>query len=235
MWAVRRPEGMVPSSCYMCSLAPTSREHAPPRCFFPEPGSFGKDLRKNLITVPSCDLHNSEKCKDDEFLRAVVLLASAENSTAAQHQFFQKLLSAAKRMPHVHKAFLEAREPVRGGSGRVLQFDRKRLNVCLDRLVRALYFHEFGRSWPLPILIVSPNIFGTVEDDAPVPHQPTAKVVEVTRSYLAPAPIRGENPEVFRYRLRTEGEASAMACAVQFYELFEVFAYSSQNLPQGVA
>ena len=45
--------------CYACEEKPTGVEHAPPRLFFPEGGEY----RKDLITVPSCDLHNAEKSR----------------------------------------------------------------------------------------------------------------------------------------------------------------------------
>jgi hypothetical protein len=57
--------------CYMCSQAATSREHVPPACLFPEKKDIKTSIfRNNLITVPSCDLQNSKKSKDDEFLMA---------------------------------------------------------------------------------------------------------------------------------------------------------------------
>jgi hypothetical protein len=69
----------IVSTCYMCDSLETSREHAPPRCFFPESKAIGRNLRVNLITVPSCDIHNSEKSKDDEFLRSVILMSGTGN------------------------------------------------------------------------------------------------------------------------------------------------------------
>ena len=36
-------------TCYACNQLATSREHTPPRSFFPE------DRRKNLITVPPAE------------------------------------------------------------------------------------------------------------------------------------------------------------------------------------
>lgn len=53
--------------CYYCGGEVTGKEHVPPRSFFP------KGKRQNLITVDSCDLHNQEKSKEDEYIRAVLL------------------------------------------------------------------------------------------------------------------------------------------------------------------
>lgn len=58
-------------SCYMCSQIATSKEHVPPVCLFPEEKDIKTSIfRNNLVTVPSCELHNSKKSKDDEFLMA---------------------------------------------------------------------------------------------------------------------------------------------------------------------
>src|SRR5580693_278477 len=52
-------------SCYACDTPKTSMEHAPPISFFPKNPNY----RKDLIKVPSCDRHNSQKSGDDEYAR----------------------------------------------------------------------------------------------------------------------------------------------------------------------
>ena len=60
----------MPASCYMCDQPSTSAEHVPPKCLFPEKKDLpeGVDLRKQLITVPACYVHNTRKSKNDEYL-----------------------------------------------------------------------------------------------------------------------------------------------------------------------
>ncbi|MCJ7519132.1 MAG: hypothetical protein MUO42_05610, partial [Anaerolineaceae bacterium] len=51
-------------TCYMCSSPAVSKEHVPPEVFFPESKDLPPDypdMRKNLVTVPSCKKHNQEK------------------------------------------------------------------------------------------------------------------------------------------------------------------------------
>ena len=119
------------TTCYMCDSAGTSREHAPPTCFFPSAQEIGRDLRRNLITVPSCDRHNSLKSKDDEYLRAVIVMTAVQNKVG-QHQFFGKLLPAVTRRPHAYKSFFADKGTVAKGKDRALQIDRKRFNSCLS-------------------------------------------------------------------------------------------------------
>lgn len=60
------PDLSVRQFCYACENEATSVEHTPPKCIFPQLKDFPhKNLRRNLITVPSCDRHNSAKSKDD--------------------------------------------------------------------------------------------------------------------------------------------------------------------------
>lgn len=217
------------TTCYMCDSVETSREHAPPLCFFPDANGIGRDLRRNLVTVPSCDRHNSYKSKDDEFLRSVILM-TAENSEAGRHQFFRKLLRAATRMPHAYKSFFADKGTVAKGKGRVLQIDRKRFDSCIDHLVRAIFFDAFKRKWQLPISIVSPNFFSGIASDQIVPHQPTGNIVEISRQFLGAEPIRGENPEVFKYRLRYDEVNEGYAFSAIFYDRFEVYSFSSREL-----
>lgn len=53
--------------CYFCGRPSIGAEHVPPKSF------FIKGKRENLITVPSCELHNQDKSKDDEYIRSLLL------------------------------------------------------------------------------------------------------------------------------------------------------------------
>ncbi len=222
------------STCYMCDSSATSREHAPPLCFFPETNSIGRNLRCNLVTVPSCDLHNSRKSKDDEYLRYVILLVTAPNSSAAMHQFDEKLIPAVDRSGHVFRSLAEDRGPITEGM-QVLQINRRRFDACVDHLARALFFDIYKRKWSLPMIVESPNFFSGISSDNVVPHQPTLDAVEVSRQFLGPEPIRGENQEVFKYRLRFDEENNCYAFEAIFYDCFEVYSFSSKQLRQQAA
>lgn len=56
-------------TCYMCEAPGPTREHVPPQRLFPEQKDTvdGHDRRKNLITVPSCELHNTKKSHEDQY------------------------------------------------------------------------------------------------------------------------------------------------------------------------
>ena len=69
-----RPNQRMDDTCYMCHKPASTREHAPPLCFFPEAKDLEppQDLRKHLITVPSCPDHNLSASKDDEYALVLV-------------------------------------------------------------------------------------------------------------------------------------------------------------------
>ena len=87
-------------SCYMCDNPPTTMEHVPPKCFFPESKDVfdGKDYRKNLISVPSCEDHNLKKSHDDEYIFYVVL-SNYSGNLVAFNQFVSKALRAYRKNP----------------------------------------------------------------------------------------------------------------------------------------
>ena len=92
------------TTCYMCNKPKTSNEHVPPKCLFPEKQDVtdGKDYRVNLIKVPSCDEHNSEKSKDDVYLLFFLAVSILSNDVSREH-FASKIMRAIKRTPHVFK------------------------------------------------------------------------------------------------------------------------------------
>lgn len=82
----------------MCEEPGTSREHVPPKCLFPEQKDIkDKNFRKNLITVPSCDLHNMSKSKDDEYLMQVIVGSIKSNNYGIQH-YITKVHRSYKRI-----------------------------------------------------------------------------------------------------------------------------------------
>jgi hypothetical protein len=213
----------------MCAAPESSREHAPPQCLFPEEREIGRDLRRNLITVPSCDSHNSKKSKDDEFLRAVILFTAVAASEVAKHQFLGKLLRAAARRPHAYSHFFKDEGSLVDGTSRALRIERERFDKCIDNLARAIFFDNFREKWKLPILVVSPNFYSAISDNRAISHQPTQSVVTVSRNFLGQEVVRGENPDVFKYRLRYDETTGMYAFAAIFYDFFEVYSVSSHT------
>ena len=214
----------------MCDAAIVSREHAPPQCLFPAKNDIGLDLRKNLITVPSCDEHNSKKSADDEFLRAVILMAAVASSEIARNQFLGKFLRGVQRNSQAYSEFFKDRGTLSSGKQRALQLDRDRFDKCIDHLARALFFHTFQAKWDLPIVMASPNFYSEVTQQGPVPHLPSQQAIEATKPFLISEPVLGENSKVFMYRLRYDQSSKTFAFAGCFYDFFEIYCMSSNAI-----
>lgn len=219
-------------TCYMCDAEATSREHAPPLCFFPSVDDAGLDLRKNLVTVPACNQHNSRKSKDDEFFRSIIVMTAAQHSAIGRLQFFGKFIRGVRRTPHAYRSFFEDHGTVARQTQHAMRVDRARFDACIDHLARALFFHTYGAKWSLPTVIVSPNFYSGVSADSVVPDPDTEQAVAVTRHVLGSQAVLGDNPDVFKYRLRHDASEGAYAFAAIFYDVFEVFSYSSSGLSQ---
>jgi hypothetical protein len=222
-------EHMNKETCYMCDSQASSREHVPPRCIFPTNKEIGRNLRSNLITVPSCDEHNSEKSKDDEFLRAQLLLGASDVSHAARSKFDTEL-RAVGRKPHVYASFIKSEQPIAGSSKTLIQFDRQRFDKCIEQIARAIFFHTYSRKWHFPISIFSPNIFEINSlEVAEVPNE-IENGIDKLRYFLASESIKGSNPEVFKYRIRYEEQHELFSFGAIFYDSLEVFCVSENQL-----
>ncbi|MEJ1402562.1 MAG: hypothetical protein RPU61_03465 [Candidatus Sedimenticola sp. (ex Thyasira tokunagai)] len=220
---------MTGETCYMCDQPRTSREHAPPKCLFPVAKEIGQDMRRNLIKVPSCDAHNSEKSEDDEFMRAIILFSAAENNEVAQHQFLGKLLRATKRSPLKYSNYIEEKGIIESERKRVMEIDRDRFDSCIEHMVRAMFFHAYGTKWRYPILVASPNLHNEDPGKDAVYGKKTADLVKIMHMIIGQEQFLGDNPSVFKYRLRHDVDSCSYAFEGIFYDFFEVYTFSTNE------
>jgi hypothetical protein len=220
-------------TCYMCDRQATSREHVPPKCFFPEKGELSpeRDYRKNLITVPSCDAHNLSKSKDDEYLLAVVL-SYFENNAIAQGHFIKKMLRALKRRPSLFHLFANLRPAtVDGKPTAVFEVDRKRFDRSVACMARGLHFCHYGEKWedPIDVFTIEPVMrLGNYEEI----NREFRRLSCETTGLLENERRFGDNQEVFYYQICREEQPKGLLVRIVFYEGFSVIALSSQLLEQ---
>lgn len=219
-------------TCYMCSKPATSREHVPPKCLFPEKKDVptGIDYRKNLITVPSCDEHNIEKSADDQALLVITLLNYSNNMVGQAH-FGSKLIRTLERNSSVLGILTEKREIILNGQEATgFTINLARFNRLLERIVRALYYAEYGTHWDAPIRLMTPSLFDTTSHNASKVNQMQQEGKEAVNRFLSTAPIKGDNPEVFYYQLYKDLQEKTMITKLVFYNGFFVSAYSFPNM-----
>lgn len=214
-------------TCYMCNNIATSREHIPPICLFPESKDVsGLNFRKDLITVPSCDTHNANKTKDDEFLMISIAGIIGNNYLGFYHTK-TKINRALRRKS---KSFLYKiiNNPVEGdihsSTGKRYPVlygapDFKRLIKCFESIAYGLYFNEYNLLFEGKVKILMGFI-----DYKDVNHNTMVKFVkkrfEIENLAL---PIQGTNPNIFTYQFCKPDEHGLIALKLTFYRGTEIF------------
>jgi hypothetical protein len=214
-------------TCYMCSSPKSSVEHVPARGLFPKAKDLpeGVDLRKQLITVPACDVHNSEKSKDDEYLMYALVMGIQNNATAAL-QVKTKITRALSANPGVARLLIQYQKPVKveeNATGEVhdtlaLRVDAHRVHQALDHIGRALHFHHFGAKWPGPIQAI-PLFLLALEGEAPETFNSHLDTMgQAVEELLSTLPAYGANQDVFSYKVATPGPQIPVVMLLTFYE-----------------
>ncbi|WP_156824340.1 hypothetical protein [Thioalkalivibrio sp. ALE20] len=218
---------MIKRTCYMCGQPKTSVEHVPPRCLFPQTKDLpkGVNLRKQLITVPSCDLHNSQKSKDDEYLLYTLLLNIPNNQTAENH-FFKKALRGIERNSSLIEGITKMNMPVTAVdnvTGEVhrtiaVKIDEKRLHSSLQSIGYALYYHHFGKPWSGTVQAYPHFLIHLTEPDARDLNAPNERMQQCTELLMEQCERFGDNPEVFCYQLAEGNDSVDMIMYLRIYE-----------------
>lgn len=216
-------------TCYMCDRVATSDEHAPPKCIFPEQKDLppGVDYRKNLITVPSCDEHNTQKSKEDEYL-LYILPATIGSNAAGLNQFLTKVRRAMTRKPLLAAEL--AKNPVEVTVHDTekdiwlravgLKIDIGRIQDTLEKTARAIYFHHTKLKQ-----VGAVDVVGNFSLDLQnVSLNARVEALFAMADELLKGEVTyGENPDVFTYRLaRSE---SGTLIDLRFYGLNRALAF----------
>lgn len=205
----------------MCAGEATSREHAPPRCLFPEAKdtTTGLNYRRNLVTVPSCEVHNCEKSHDDEYL-LFALAGSYTSSNIGLTQFLTKVDRAFKKRPTKATNFIRRSTPVQlrrpdqaeWEQGAQIIVDGERIDRVLGNCARALYHHHTKSKFQGPVeVLTSSTMYLDEKTQASV-----STVFDITGHALCDETLLGANPQIFSYKFKeTESMVIFYLC---FYE-----------------
>lgn len=221
------------SSCYACSNSATTREHIPPKVFFPEKKDFpeGKDYRLNLITVPSCEEHNLEKSFDDEYAFMIIIASFDANSLAQKH--FKKVQRSIRKRPIKGKVYLNNYSyiTVNGLLSIAPIVDINRLIGFFDLLAKGIYYHHYGAIWRKRISVHPLSFF------RPPSHENhkkiNAAIIEIRRSIhllFKNEDVHGVHPEVFYYQIHRNLTVNRLLLRMVFYEGFEIFVQEEINM-----
>lgn len=218
-------EKIMPA-CYMCEREGTTTEHVPPKCIFPEQKDLpeGMDLRKQLITVPACDLHNTKKSKDDEYILYALVMNLPANEFG-KNQFLKKLMRAIERNPKLINQFLKNHKRVTTHDTKkdkwqktiAVEMDIQRFKSAISMISRALYFHHYGEKWLGKVsvyaeFLISLDPYSAIGTNATIENM--AKAVDIffkDESYL------GENPDIFKYQIVDGNDRCEKIFRLYFY------------------
>jgi hypothetical protein len=217
--------------CYFCSKPATSDEHVPPKCIFPEQkDTSGKDYRLNLITVPSCDIHNIEKSKDDEYLM-MVLAAHYKNNGVAKNHVATKIFRSWKRNPSFARTVVKKPQLVQidGENHIAFEINDEKFNRVLELTANGIYFHTFNAKTLYRYKLVATPFLKAEGTDADFINSTRKKLLVTAELLFNNSPKLGENQEVFWYQLtpEIEGMTTMRMC---FYEAFHVVLMASPNI-----
>ena len=190
--------------CYYCGMNATTKEHVPPKCIFPElADSNGVDYRKNLIKVPSCTIHNTEKSNDDEYL-LFILTSTVDANELAQKQFVSKTIRTLLRRPYIAKTFISNPKRIWLKEEKIITpsisytVDNKRLFKIIEHIVRGLIYFEFGRSiinHKVETVYTTANL-SSIDDKRRVV---LAKLIVHINDIISKESYKGENQKIFKY------------------------------------
>lgn len=132
-------------TCYLCgSPNPTTKDHIPPKGFFPEPRPT------NLITVPCCESCNNGFSLDDDAMRAWFCMGLGHSAAAdwiIEHKLFPSTFKRSMAFCHqIHDSMVDTL--IRDENGQpmeVVQYpiDRKRTERFVIRTTKGLLKHYF--------------------------------------------------------------------------------------------
>jgi hypothetical protein len=207
--------------CYMCAAEATTREHAPPRSFFPS------GLRDGLVTVPSCTKHNNDNSADVEYVRNVIVGAYPVNEVGLS--LLPKAQRSFDRSPALFVQTYRESWPALTPEGQsaIFRLDMVRFDSVMAAIAYALHCKDEGKQYGGNWGIFSPSLCssnillsGGIDDWAPL------------RKALAMAtfsPLPTPQPSVFKYSAWNEGD-SKLIYEFKFYDGFVVNALA---LPAG--
>ena len=201
------------TTCYMCEDEATSDEHAPPQSFFPT------GHRHQLLTVRSCDAHNTNTSINDEYVRNILVtfagcneLASGLLSDKTKRSFERSPKLLKRTFQNVIWTEFEDQKSV------AFEMELERVESTMHKIACALHFEHFNEkvTWETCSLIkqlVGEDLKGGDADTL---------FAMLDSQNLA---WHGTNPRVFKYRfLRLAGVPSTFHFV--FYEGIDVIVAS---------
>jgi hypothetical protein len=210
----------------MCDRNAISSEHVPPKNLFPQLKDIGEDYRKYLITVPSCEIHNGAKSKDDEFLMVSLAGIFGNNSIGYLHKF-TKVNRAIKRTSNrlLDKAYKKRKHYYLKTDNAFLEIiwgtpDHTRLLNSFEHIAYGLHYHHLKKPFKGKIKIILGYLHSKDESNNNfvqfIRHQAKIDLINI--------PKYGENKDVFYYQFSEPDSYGTYLVHMRFYGGIDVYA-----------
>lgn len=241
-----------PAQCYCCERTATTKDHIPPKCFFPEKKylpSNSPNYRSHLITVPSCSEHNNSRSSDDEYAAAVIVMNS--KSDLAFTIFKSKWVQTLLRREGVlgKRIFSTARSArvISENNGLLIpyetlaiSYEMRRIERVIESIARALYYRESGyqEKWLNSCIIKSPNLLNrnlSNSQDAYVLNHINQGFIHGEKHQELGLTKKGSCPDVFYYQF-LKSEDKNFIIRMVFYDdfTFLVFLKEKETTPSPI-
>jgi hypothetical protein len=144
----------------MCDQPATTREHSPPRCFFPNKGAG-----LQLATVASCDSHNGKKSGDDIYVLAQICMNAARSGNLAQNIFLRSVAPQVVEKEKF-KTLLTAGSRAAGDGAVAYRVNLGRIDSFFDHLSAAMYWAKFKESYAYAMRPMRHEYLNFISEDA---------------------------------------------------------------------
>lgn len=231
--------------CYCCEAIATTKDHIPPKCFFPEKKhlpSNSPDYRSQLLTVPACSAHNNSRSSDDEYTAAVIVMNSQSDLafTIFKSKWVQSLL---RRGGVLGKRIFSTARSARVISRRkdiliphetlAISYEIKRIERVIESIARALYYFESGyeEKWSNDCIIRSPNFLNrdlSYSQDAYNLNQINQAFIHGEKHQELGIKRKGTHPDIFYYQF-FRSEDTNFIIRMVFYSNFTFLAFLKQK------
>lgn len=193
-------------TCYYCGAPSKTLEHVPPKCLFPK--GTKKNYRVNLIKVPSCDLHNSNKSGDDQYMMVYFAARAKGLDYEKLRPHIDKTIKTIIRKPHFLSEYtdqIKITEKVEGQPSLSgidwynpknyveLKSNYERIGNFLAAVARGVLFFDKGIQWDGAVLVM-PHFLGRLETED------GTDLTKFNELFIDPDFSTGNNQEIFFYR-----------------------------------
>jgi hypothetical protein len=214
-----------PAECGFCGAPGATADHVPSRKFFPQPRP------SDLVTVPACNTCNNKTSADEEHFLHVMM-----SHVASEGPIVEALRSQRFSLPKTERRLRVAREmlskvrmiPVHTPGGIYLGhapalegIDFGRLERVFEKIVRGLYFAEYGERPP-----ADRHTQSMLDPHRELMGHPVAQLV------LREGRGRRVSSGEFDYRIARAEDGSATAlCVMLFWNVLPVLSWLLRTEP----